>query len=612
MTTRSRSAAAALVVVLAALAMTAALGGGEPASGAGSARASDARAGGKPNQPNIVVVMTDDQTVESMRVMPKVQKLIGDEGVTFDNNFAANPICCPSRSTFLSGQYSHNTGVLRNSVPDGGFASFDNSETLPLWLQRAGYYTGHIGKYLNGYGANDPTQVPPGWSEWYGAVDPTTYRMYGYTLNENGNLVTYGDYDTPDPATYQTDVYAKKAEDFIKRRAPAKAPFYLSVAPLAPHVEVFKREAAGDDDPPTPTFPNPRPAPRDAGAFKSEGLPRNPDFNEADVSDKPATIRNRPLLSPQATGMARNRYRSRLGSLLAVDDMVGRIVKTLRGTGELNDTVILFLSDNGFFLGEHRIPNGKQFPYETSIRVPLEIRGPGIPKDQVREQMAANVDLAPTILKLAHASAGGPIDGRSLLPLIRNPDLYPGRGIVLENWCQTDESCFDPANPQTPRYRGVRTDRYAYMRYPDGEQELYDLDRDPYELNSLQNSAKYKPQLAALSKLLDQLQFCRTEGCRVSPKLTLKASYKRGRLGGGKPCTKSGVTLRVGGGDAGDAVSARFLVPGAKDATDSKRPLRALVPKRQLSGGRKTKLSANVSVLDGRIETVRASVPRSC
>jgi N-acetylglucosamine-6-sulfatase len=608
MTKRSRGAAAALTAVLAALALTAGSGGSEPASGAPGAP----KAHGKDKQPNIVVVMTDDQTVESLRVMPKVQKLIGDEGVTFSNNFAANPICCPSRSTFLSGQYSHNTGVLRNSLPDGGFASFDNSETLPVWLQRAGYYTAHIGKYLNGYGASDPTQIPPGWSEWYGAVDPTTYRMYGYTLNENGNLVTYGDYDTPDPATYQTDVYAKKAADFIQRRAPKSAPFYLSVAPLAPHVEVFKREAAGDDDPPTPSFPNPRPAPRDAGAFKSEGLPHNPDFNEADVSDKPENIRTRPLLSPQATGMARNRYRSRLGSLLAVDDMVGRIVKTLRGTGELNNTVILFLSDNGFFLGEHRIPNGKQYPYETSIRVPLEIRGPGIPKDEVRAQMAANVDLAPTILKLAHASASGPIDGRSLLPLIKDPHLYPGRGIVLENWCQTDEKCFDPDNPMTARYHGVRTDRYAYMRYPNGEQELYDLDRDPYELDSLQNSAKYRPQLAALSKLLDQLQSCRTEGCRISPKLTVKASYKRGRLGGGKPCVDSDVTLRVGGGDAGSAVSARFFIAGSKDADDEKRPLRLHVRKRQLSGGHVTRVSANVSVLDGRIETVKESIPRAC
>ncbi|MBA2523032.1 MAG: sulfatase [Solirubrobacterales bacterium] len=612
-----RSGYIVAALALAVCAFTAAIaltGGGDPAEGASSEASTRAKVDKTPDQPNIVVVMTDDQTVESMRVLPKVRKLIADEGITFANNFASNPVCCPSRSTFLSGQYSHNTGVLRNSLPDGGFASFDNSETLPVWLQRAGYYTAHVGKYLNGYGATNsgPTFIPPGWSEWYGAVDPSTYRMYGYTLNENGNLVTYGDYDTPDPANYQTDVYADKAVDFIQRRAPRSQPFYLSMAPLAPHVEVFARPSAGDDDPPTPSFPNPRPAPRDAGAFGNENLPKSPSFNEADVSDKPEGIRNRALLTPQAAGMARNRYRSRLGSLLAVDDMVGRIVGALRKSGELNNTVIMFLSDNGFLLGEHRIPTGKQYPYEESIRVPFEIRGPGIPKNEVRQQMAANVDLAPTILDLAGATAGGPIDGRSLMPLIEDPNRYFGRGIVLENWCQVEEKlCYDPYNPTVPRYRGVRTDRFAYMRYPNGEQEMYDLQRDPNELNSLQNSKAYGPERQALSKLLDRIQVCRTKACRTSPKLKLKLAYKPGRLGGGKPCTASSVNVRVGGKDAGESVSARFITPG-KDTEDGRRPLHILVKRSELNSGGNTPISANVSVLDGRIATVSGKVPGAC
>lgn len=600
-------AAAALAALIA---LTAALAGGGSASGADARTSPTGKASGG-DSPNFVFVLTDDQDLESMRVMPKVRKLIARKGTTLTNFYATNPVCCPSRSTLLTGQYAHNTGVLRNAPPNGGYAVFSDDETLPVWLQRFGYYTAHIGKYVNGYGATDAEEIPPGWSEWYGSVDPGTYRMYGYTLNENGELVTYGDYDTPDPANYQTDVYADKAVDFIQRRAPQAQPFYLSIAPLAPHVEVFHRDD-GNDDAETPQYPNPRPAPRHLHRFGGENLPKPPSFNEADVSDKPLGVRDRPLMSGAASGQTRNRYRSRLGSLLAVDDMVKRIVNTLRRAGELNDTVIVFMSDNGFLLGEHRIPAGKQYPYEESINVPFEIRGPGIPKDAVRDQPAANIDFAPTILDLAGIESRAELDGRSILPLIKDRDLYPGRAIGLENWCQTDEkTCYDPYSPTVPRYRGVRTDRYAYMRYPNGEQELYDLKKDPYEMQSRHNRPSYRPERAALSRLLDRLELCEGQGCRTAPRLELRLSYRLGRRGGGKQCVKSGVRARIDGADAGQAVSARFIVPG-RDDRDRGRPLRARVKLKQLKRGRPTPIAAQVSVLDGRIETVSGRVPPAC
>lgn len=595
----------AAALTLALLIVAAAASGGAPASGA------DTAAKGGNGSPNFVIVLTDDQDLESMRVMPKVRKLIARKGTTLTNYYASNPVCCPSRATGLTGLYAHNTGVFRNAPPNGGYAVFDDDETLPVWLQRFGYATAHIGKYVNGYGATDPEEIPPGWTEWYGSVDPGTYRMYGYTLNENGNLVTYGDYDTPDPANYQTDVYAAKAVDFIQRRAPQAQPFYLSIAPLAPHVEVFRRDD-GNDDAETPQYPNPRPAPRYINRFQHENLPKGPAFNEADVADKPIGIRERPLMSGAASGQARNRYRSRLGSLLAVDDMVKRIVTTLHRAGELNDTVIVYMSDNGFLLGEHRIQTGKQYPYEESINVPFEIRGPGIPKDAVRKQPAANIDLAPTILDLAGVESRAPVDGRSLMPLIKDRQFYPGRAIVLENWCQTDErSCYDPYSPTTPRYRGVRTDRYAYMRYPNGEQELYDLEKDPYELTSLHNRPGYAPERAALSRLLDRLQLCRGKGCRAAPRLGLKLRYRSGRRGGGRECVRSGVKIAIAGPDAGAAVATKFIVPGP-NRNDHRRPFRHRVKPKHLKHGRANQIAAQVTVLDGRIETVSERVPPAC
>ena len=595
MTMRSPTRTVLLAATLALAAMAVALLSGPPSSSAAKAK--------QEKQPNIVVVMTDDQTVESMRVMPKAQRLLGRRGVTFTNSFASNPICCPSRATFMNGQYSHTNGVFRNDGANGGFSTLDAAETLPVWLQRAGYATAHVGKFLNGYGEGEgAAAVPPGWTEWYATEDPSTYRMYGYQLNENGTLNTYGDYDVPDPALYQTDLLAAKATDFINRRAPQEAPFFLSVAPLAPHVEVYRRDP-GDDDPPTPNYPNPRPAPRHVGAFANENLPKKGAFNEANVNDKPEAIRNLPPLDGPATGQARNKYRSRLTSLLAVDDMVGSLVDSLRANGELNRTLIVFTSDNGFLLGEHRIRTGKQYPYEPSVRVPLLMRGPGIPKGEERDQLVANVDLAPTLADFGQATTGLPPDGRSVRRLIDDPDLEPGRAIVLENWCQTNEACFDP---DIARYRGVRTNRFKYLEYPNGERELYDLDRDPDELKSLQDKAKYEDEEAALRRLFARLRDCSAGACRISPKLKLKLSFDRGRLGGGKRCTDSAVTATVGGRDKGSATDGTFSVPG-EDRSDGKRPLRVRIPKRDLKGGRVTPVTAEVYVLQQFTRSVMGS-----
>jgi N-acetylglucosamine-6-sulfatase len=232
-------------------------------------------------RPNIVVIMTDDQGLNEMRALPKTKALIG-AGTTFSNHYVSFPLCCPSRATFLTGQYPHNHGVLGNAPPNGGYPKLDNTNTLPLWLQQAGYFTSHIGKYLNRYGIDNPTEVPPGWTHWQGLVDNSTYMMYNYTINDNGTLVTYGN----TARNYQTDVLAGRAEETIDEAAASNQPFFLSIAPTPPHYELF---ASG--------FGPIRPAPRHTDAFSEEPLPRTPAFNEADVLDKPANTPNRTALA---------------------------------------------------------------------------------------------------------------------------------------------------------------------------------------------------------------------------------------------------------------------------------------------------------------------------
>jgi N-acetylglucosamine-6-sulfatase len=458
-----------------------------------AAAAVSPEAGAAPAQtrPNVLVIMTDDQTVESMRVMTNVKRLLGDRGATFRSSFVTFALCCPSRATFLTGQYAHNHGVLGNAPPAGGYAKLDHANTLPVWVQDAGYYTAHLGKYLNGYGRSDPTEIPPGYDEWRGSVDPTTYRFYDYTLNENGRLTTYG--------TYQTDLYARKAARIIRQRARSEQAFFLWVAFLAPH-SGRPREA---DDP--AGQPTPVPAPRHQDAFDSEPLPKPPGFNERNVSDKPLAIRRRPLLGPERIRQVRENYRQRLESLLAVDEAVAKLVATLRRAGELGETLIIFTSDNGFFHGEHRVPSGKLLAYEPSIRVPLIIRGPGIPAGLRLGQRGANIDLAPTIVDAAGASPGRVMDGRSLLPIIAQPDTPLRRDLLVER------------GPGAGTFTALRAPAYLYVEHRSGEQELYDLARDPFQLASRHADPAYAAIKENLALRLDHLRACSGLACRVRP-----------------------------------------------------------------------------------------------
>ncbi len=439
-------------------------------------------------RPNFVVVLTDDQDPASLEVMPKVRRDLGAEGVTFEDAFASVPLCCPSRASLLTGQYAHNHGVVSNEPPDGGFEAFEDDNTLPVWLHDAGYRTGYVGKYLNLYGwtalGNDPTYVPPGWSSWTALTKHTEYQMYDYSINQDGLIETFGH----SPGDYQTDVLADKAEEFVAASVERRHPFFLEVAPTAPHDEgaLEGKDAAR----------SPRPAPRDEGTFDDLELPREPSFDEADVSDKPRFLRHDARLSQEKQDELEVLYRSRQESLLAVDDLVHRLVVTLKRSHELDNTVFVFTSDNGYMLGQHR-QTGKESVYEESAGVPLVVRGPGFGSGEVSTQPVSNVDLVATIVEQSGIEPGVPLDGVQLERAVR------GRRAPVLIEVLTER-----------RFAAIRTARYVLAEYDSGGAELYDLVVDPFELENLRQDPSYRGIRRSLSERLDRLRGCAGVACR--------------------------------------------------------------------------------------------------
>ncbi|MQA73593.1 MAG: sulfatase-like hydrolase/transferase [Solirubrobacterales bacterium] len=432
--------------------------------------------------PNVVVVMTDDQAFETMRAMPLTRRLIGDAGTTFDNAFVSFPLCCPSRATFLTGQYAHNNGVRDNHPPAGGYQALDKQRTLPVWLSRAGYETGFVGKYLNGYGEGAAIrEVPPGWSEWYAVPGRNKQRAFDFDLNENGELVHYD--RRGERPNYKTKVLADKAAGFVRRRAPGERPFFLWVATNGPHKDSGLPEDAAR---------NPEPAPRDRGRFEGRRAPRRTATNEYDVSDKPRSVRELPLLGPEANRLIDRYYVSQLEAVASIDRLVARLARRLRRAGELEDTLFIFTTDNGLLLGEHRL-EGKSRPYEEAIHVPLLVRGPGFARGEHDTRLVSNVDLAPTILDATGATPDLTVDGRSIRPGAGGPRR---RGVLLEVF------------ERNQSFTGLRTPRYTYAEYEDGERELYDLRRDPEELDNLARDRRYEGVRRRLAARLAALRDC--------------------------------------------------------------------------------------------------------
>lgn len=406
-------------------------------------------------RPNIVVILSDDQRWDTLWGMPTVEEALASNGVTFANSFVVNPLCCPSRASILTGRHSHSTGVYLNRPPHGGFASFDDRHTIATVLHAAGYETGLFGKYLNDYGsrAGNAGYVPPGWDEW--SVFLGGPRYYNYGLAEDRTVVTYG----RKASDYSTTVLASKAVDFVRN---ARGPFFLLFAPFAPH------------EPATPP-----PGYGDAFAHFSWWQP--PSFNEHDLSDKPAYIRRLGPLTKRQVERAVRFRREQLEAALGVDNAVRSLLKALERRGLLDTTFIAYTSDNGVAWGEHPlIAARKLVPYEEPIRVPLVIRYDPLADEQPSQDghLVLNIDLAPTLAAVA-GTRMPQAEGRNLLPLLRSHRPASWRSAFLI------EHLAGPPQRDVPTYCAVRTERYKYVLYQTREEELYDLLRDPHELDNI-------------------------------------------------------------------------------------------------------------------------------
>ena len=455
-----------------------------PAAGA-------AAGGGNSSHPNIVVVLTDDQALSQVgsRFLPNITKLIKRRGTNFPNAYLTTPLCCPSRATLLTGEYGHNNGVLTNRY---GLLRH-KSNVLPAWLQRAGYVTAHVGKFLNLYHRfTDPAAVAPGWDQWYTELDRSEDDYYSWDQSVNGKIVHHGQRDSD----YAPRVFQRQAMHVVSRFVPRRKPLYLELDEIAPH--------AGHGRTATGCTGSAVPAPGDVGKFSDVQLPRPPSFNEANMSDKPSFLQDQPPLTADQIAQRTRAYQCGLGALQSVDRTVARLVDEFRSLGELGETVFIFYTDNGLFYGEHRLVGGKLYPYEEADKTPLYIRLParyraGSARVPTVSEAVANIDFAPTILRLA---GGSPcvsrsncrvMDGRSLVPLLRGqiPAWSTNRPIGVE--LRLDRG----AHPGVCQYTGVRVPGAVYVQHqeiadtatgqcvPDDEQERYDLNTDPFELNNL-------------------------------------------------------------------------------------------------------------------------------
>jgi N-acetylglucosamine-6-sulfatase len=500
-----------------------------------------ADAGAKAKKPrlNFVVIQTDDgpRSAFTKKVLPNTFKKIVDRGFRFEDAMTVTPLCCPSRASLLTGQYSHNHGVTTNFYPK----LRGKNNTLPVWLARKGYRTVHVGKFMNGYdrGPSDDARVAPGWTDWYTPIGRERYFNYDFSVN--GKRVHYAD----DPRDHHTRVMTRRSVGLIrkhfKRKRTRNQPLYLQTDYYAPH--------SGQGGSGRCAANAAVPLPGEQGLFEGEPLPEPPSFDEHNVSDKPSFVQQTPSLTAESISRLSVRYRCALEALRGVDRGVKKILKTLRRRKALNDTVVIFLNDNGFFFGEHRLASrlptdqGGQFepkvvPYEEAYKVPMYVRVParvrGGDRGAARSSApVANIDIAPTILELAKArpcrSRQGKgcrlLDGTSFASILRGESTFPtDRARLVEYRGRGNLPVCVYSGIVLP---GTTYVEHTQIRLPEGgcqpadEREHYDLEDDPFQLDNLfpaPPGSALEDQQQALEARLASLR-----GCAGAPGSTPKA-----------------------------------------------------------------------------------------
>jgi arylsulfatase A-like enzyme len=437
-------------------------------------------------RPNVVLVLTDDETMDAVARMPYVSSRTN--WISFDRAYIDNSLCCPSRATILRGQYDTHTRVENNAQGK----LLDERETLAVWLRRAGYRTGLFGKYLNRYPFGKGLSVPPGWTDWQVAYSVGTdwdlYDQYHWKLDANGVSRSFLDA----PADYQVTVLANRTISFIKASAAAHQPFFAMFTPSATH------------DPW-------RASPTRAGTMATAPVPPQPSFDLV-AADQPAYLQAQPLLN-QATMDAERRMEWE--GAASVDDAVKRIDTALKNAGVLNQTVLIFMTDNGYSFGNHRWER-KRCEFNECGQTPLLVRYPGVAARHDTTHLISNVDLAATISDLAGATPAVPQDGSSFLPLIGGQSIA-WRTSMLLHWPGGDMDGLAGMPESMPQFWGVLADtpdggRWKYVELDTGERELYDESADPHELTNLVDDPAYSVQRTQLQAQLADLEAHATGG----------------------------------------------------------------------------------------------------
>jgi arylsulfatase A-like enzyme len=454
--------------------------------GAGQVISQAAPADGLTAPPNIVLLVLDDQDAFTpfWDAMPRTRQLVPDRGMTFTNMFSTTPICTPGRATILSGRQAHHTHVYTLVGPTGGwnFAS-QLQTTFPVALSRQGYMNALLGKT---WGSTVPD---PGWNVWVALGGDHLYEGYGYEVTEKSLAGAYSGYIGEE---YSTDFLSDKAVAFLRERAGSPQPFFLYLAPTAPHL-------------PLP------PAPRHEATARARWngrLPHRANYNERNIADKSQWLRSTGSVRSAAVPYADGEYYKRMGSLMAVDEMMDRVHRELVHLGEWDNTIVVVTSDNGYNLGSHRLIH-KMAPYEESIRVPLAVAGPSVQVGEV-DALVGLHDLAPTFIDLAGGTPQWAMDGQSLAPFLFDgpqAEVNWRSALIVEYNSGGVYPGYNPGGRMArgysldiPTYRGLRTSEHKYIRWNStGEEEIYDLLSDPQELNNLLKTSR-TPEVQQLRK----------------------------------------------------------------------------------------------------------------